>query len=240
VHLLAAVSMPPSISSVPVIPIASGSTLEWVTGVGTAAGALAAAFAAWVALYVGMIQVRRRRPKLTMHFPVLGRELVDVGNMTTGESAWIRLLITNSPGHETAEDVEVLIEDLREIAPRKGAVPWTSAPALAGTALRWSMKEEGASDEDRAHIATGGQRLLDLASVHRRRNPFKSIRPLELLTAWRPSDHRQHLLSAEVELDLVVTARNTNASRYLVRISFDGTWGSDIWQHLRVTKLSQR
>jgi hypothetical protein len=185
-----------------------------------------------------MIQVRRRRPKLTMHLPVPGRELVNVGNMKTGESAWVRLLITNSPGRETAEDVEVLIEDLHEIAPREGAVPWTSAPALAGAALRWSMKEEGASAEDRVHIAPGGQRLLDLASVHRGRNPFKSIRPLELQTAWQPSDERQHLLSAEVELDLVVTARNTNASRYVVRISFDGTWDSDIWQHLRVTKPS--
>jgi len=175
-----------------------------------------------------------------MPFPVQGRELVNVGNIITGESAWIRLLITNSSGRDTAEDVEVSIEDLREIAPRKGAVPWTSAPALAGTTLRWSMKEEGATDEDRAHIAPGGQRLLDLASVHRRRNPFKSTRPLELLTAWRPSDDRQHLLSAEVELDLVVTARNAAASRYLVCISFDGTWGSDIWEHLRVTGLDPR
>jgi hypothetical protein len=221
----------------PLIPTAIASTLELVTGVGTAAGALAAAFAAWVALKVGVIQVRHRRPKLTMHFPMPGRELVNVGDTNTGESAWVRLLITNSPGRETAEDVEVLIEDLREISTREDTLPWASVPALAGAALRWSMKEEGASDEDRAHIAPGGQRFLDLASVHRERNPSNSIRSLELQTAWQPSDKRQHLLSAEVELDLVVTARNTDASRYVVRIRFDGTWDNDIWRHLRVTKL---
>jgi hypothetical protein len=172
-----------------------------------------------------------------MNLPVVGRELVTVGNIDTGESAWVRLLITNSPGRETAEDVEVLIEDLREIATREDVVPWASAPALAGAALRWAMKEEGV-DEDRAHIAPGGQRLLDLASVHPGQDLSESERPLELLTAWRPSDKRQHLLSAEVELDLVVTARNADASRYVVRVSFDGTWDGDIWQHLRVTKPS--
>jgi hypothetical protein len=136
-------------------------TLDWLTGIGTAAGAVAAAIAAWAAVWVGVLRVRKRRPVLGLHSPKPGRELVVVST-PSGDSAWVRCRVSNAPGKDAAEDVEVAIVDVTEIRPREDFGPSQEAPVLAGLALAWSATE---AKQTRAHIAPGADRSIDLAAV---------------------------------------------------------------------------
>jgi hypothetical protein len=212
----------------------AANTLDWITGVGTGLGALAAAFAAWVALYVGVIQERKRRPVLALHRPEMDRELVVVGTTTGTDSAWLRCRVTNDESKSTAEDVEVQITSVTEIRPREGFPPMVP-PALAGLSLAWSATEDRQS---RAHIAPGGERLLDLAAVYKSQTA-SGLAPLVIQTSFMHSDadSAQALRTREVELRLVVVARNAEPTRYLLRLAYDGGWGSNVWDHLSVTLL---
>lgn len=210
------------------------STLGWLTGIGTAAGAIAAAFAAWVAVYVGVIRMRRRRPKLTLDFPSVGRELVVVRSRGGGSSAWIRCQVSNAPGRDAADDVEVAIVDASEISPRDGHPPTLWPPqGLLGLALAWSAAE----GQKRAHIAPGAGRIIDVAAAY---DTATRPRPLVIQTAFRHVDpNAQELKSAEVQLDLALTARNADAVRYRVRIAYDGEWDENVWDHLKVTLVER-
>jgi len=50
----------------------------------------------------------------------------------------------------------------------------------------------------------------------------------------KPVDRRHVVDSASFEIELAVTARNSDARRYRVVVHYDGGWGDDIWRHLSV------
>ena len=52
--------------------------------------------------------------------------------------------------------------------------------------------------------------------------------------AATPVDERHKLKSGKFESELAVTTRNADARRYRVVVSFDGSWGDSIWDHLKV------
>src|ERR1700759_480807 len=218
--------------------IASSTTLEWIAGLGTGSGALAGAFAASVAVYVGVLQAQRRRPVLTAYAPEHGRELIVLKRPSgDDEAAWLRLRIGNSPGKLAAEDVEVVIERVQEKQPRSGFPPLAEPPVLTGLALAWSATQ---NRQIRAHIAPGTDRIIDLAAV-RRSEAASRGGPLLIQTAYIHADaERSHAMkTGVVELDLVISARNTDAVRYRVELAYDGIWGDDVWQALSFEGLER-
>jgi hypothetical protein len=207
-----------------------------VTGTWTAVAAIAAAVAAGAAVYVGVIRPWRRRPVLRMHHPEQGRELVIVGDQRSrDDSAWVRCRVSNDPGNDAAEDVEVAIAAVREVRPREGFPPAQQTPALAGLALAWSATPDR---QTRVHIAPGGERIIDVAAVYKA-SAASGLAPLVIRTAFEHHDaaSTRELKVGEVELDLVVTARNSDSVRYRVGIAYDGEWRADVWEHLRVTRV---
>jgi hypothetical protein len=58
--------------------------------------------------------------------------------------------------------------------------------------------------------------------------------PAEIIVAVVPVDNRNQVTSGSFEVDLAVTARNADARRYRVVVNYDGGWGDDVWEHLRV------
>jgi hypothetical protein len=217
-----------------VTPAPPETTLEWLTGVGTAAGAIAAAIAAWAAVWVGVLRVRKRRPALKLEPPEHGRELVIVGT-PNGDSAWVRLSVSNASGKDAAEDVEVAIAEAKEVRRREGSPPAQQTPVLAGLALAWSATQQR---QARAHVAPGAERMVDVAAVYKG-SAAAGVGPLVIQTAFEHYDRArtQEVKSGEIELELVVTARNSDSARYRVRIAYDGGWGKDVWDHLAVTSL---
>lgn len=49
-----------------------------------------------------------------------------------------------------------------------------------------------------------------------------------------PTDNRHLVESAKFLLELAVTARNADACRYRVIVSYNGVWGDRVWDHLIV------
>jgi hypothetical protein len=143
--------------------------------------------------------------------------------------------VSNAPGKDAAEDVEVAIADAREIRSREGFGPSQEPPLLAGLALAWSATEP---KQIRAHIAPGADRIIDLAAVYQS-NAASGLGPLVIQTAFEHYDaaRTRELKTGEVELELVITARNTDSVRYRVGIGYDGGWGTNVWDHLAVTSL---
>ena len=84
--------------------------------------------------------------------------------------------------------------------------------------------------------------IYDLASVWKTTDDDDL--PLVIEVAWvaKPSDRRNELRWGETELELALTARNTDSDRYVVRIGYDGEWGEgvdDIWNHLKLLSVEK-
>jgi hypothetical protein len=204
----------------------------------TAAGTLLSAVAAFMAIWVAIVLPRRHRPKLSIPYPKHPRELVVaqvllLPTAKTVASAWVRLAVEAEPGRDAAEEVELTILGLRELRARDGFPRSNSDPMLAGLPLAVSSADGKSS----ANIPAGGFRIFDLASTYN--NPA-GLAPLaiEVVGFAKPSDKRNELKWGEVEIDLAVTAKNADSRRYRVRIWSDGQWGSDVWEHLKVTALT--
>src|SRR5262249_37498380 len=161
--------------------------------------AFAAAFsalAAFMAVYVAIVQPKFHRPRLSILTPERNRELVIADktpeNPSTATSAWVRLAVEAAPGRDAAEEAQITILGLREHRPRKGYPPSTDDPMLAGLSLALAS-----SHQSSANIPAGGFRIFDLASVW-----FEAAEtaPLKIAVAWEaiPSDKRNELKWGEV------------------------------------------
>jgi len=216
----------------------SSTTLDWVSAVGTAAGALASAAAAVAAVYVGVLRVHRRRPQLRVS-EALPRHVAGgrrLNKEQVEEIAWVRLSLSAEPNKDTAEDVEVMILRTREVEARDGHPPSQHDPGLEGMMLHWSSTP----DTTRAHIPAGGERFVDLAKVPRKLCAPEGAGMLAIRVAEQPKDDRHYLDWGVTEIDLAVTARNMDARRYRVTIGYDGRWGpnkADIWDHLMLQSV---
>jgi hypothetical protein len=199
--------------------------------------------AAVVALYIALWserRERRRQPDLRLLFDPATDDVeagVDDGH---GEKHWVRLRVANRWGKRTAEDVEVLIIDVR---PR-------FVPSLSGFRLTWATLVE---DDYRwpggpwpAHqtIASGTALHVDLLYVAVRpewesRDAAEGVAPAYIALQARPErrDERHVLPGGEWHLLLALTTRNADAVYYGVTIEFDGLWWSSeqITEHLNVS-----
>jgi hypothetical protein len=194
---------------------------EWLTAVGTV-GATAAA------VYVGVLRVWRRAPKLSLE-PSEDDAPSDrrIVGRPDGRLAFVRARVVASGHRHAAESVEVMILDSREIRARPGARPESSL-RLEGTLLKW-----GNVLSTQLTIPPGIHRYIDLVRI-RHSAVKEGGAPAEVVVLNPLGDHRERIMSAEFELVLALTAHNMDARLYRVTVSYDGEWGDNVWDHLKV------
>ncbi|HUA13289.1 MAG TPA: hypothetical protein VL989_02205 [Candidatus Sulfotelmatobacter sp.] len=127
--------------------------------------------------------------------------------------------------------------DVREVERRHKAASARRDATVAGSSLVWSFSKGGV----RAHIPSGAERIIDVAAVFELQR-VDGLHPLVLQVASPPYDGRHEVTSLVTELDLAVTARNTNTISYCIRIRYDGKWddaGEDVWEHLKVESVKR-
>lgn len=221
------------------LSISADAVREWLIAAGTIGAVV-------VALYVGVIRERLRRPSLSLHFAGPDEEdavivqsmspMVTMPGSVPVETAYLRLRARNKEGRDTAEDVEVLVERVRELEPRVGNPP-AASPALGNWPLPWSLSDPTTT---RLNIPPGVERHVDLAHVYRDAAATRGATPLILDIRPEPVMGRHHLHFGKTEIRLVVSARNADSRRYIVVVAFDGRWGQDdIWRHLIVEEVRE-
>lgn len=227
--------------------VLSASTIDWaaVREWLIAAGTVGATGAA---VWIGVLQPRRRRPALSLHFDptdprdaqVAGIVFIQPGQPGSEfntRGAFARLRVANAAGRETADDVEVLVEAVRLTDP--GSQPTFEAESLGDLPLPASNSEPTTT---RLSIPPGIERHFDLAHV-RKREVAEGDRDVILEVFPRPADLRWRVDADRFEVDVVVAASNADARRYTVGVEFDGRWPEDeaeAFAHFRVGPPKRR
>jgi hypothetical protein len=210
---------------------------EWLIALGTVGATV-------VALYVGVLRDRFRRPSLDVSFdPTDSRDLQVVGMRIDGHpkggtrAAYARLKVTNRAGRNTAEEVQVLVERVR--LPKLGRDPTPDSEHIGEMPLAVSGSWPTATH---LNLAPGVGRHFDCVHV-RKDQSEDGRRYVNLDVVPQPADLREKIRADRIELDIVVTARNADAKFCTVGIEFDGKWPEDdrrISDHFRVEVLGRR
>lgn len=100
--------------------------------------------------------------------------------------------------------------------------------------LSWSgiREPDGVTRITKAEIPPGVTRHVDLISVRLEQGrPTASLRVVPA-----PRDERHKFTHGEYDIELLLSAQNTDAKLFSGAISYDGGWGDgdEMWQHLEV------
>ena len=127
---------------------------EWLVAFGTIG-------ATFVAVYVGVLRERWRRPKLSLEYggPSNG-DAVEAHGENRWVGAYVRLRVTAAKRRYAAEDVEVMVLGARELEAREGNPPASGGIAIDGQLLGWSNTES-----TRMTIPSDTHRHLDLLHI---------------------------------------------------------------------------
>jgi hypothetical protein len=224
-------------------PPAATAPLDWLQAFGTLAAVI-------VALGIAIANARRdrrRRPALSLTCNqaspldfMMGVGIgMDMGRERQGH--WMRLRVANAWGKRSADDVEVLVINVRGISPADGVL---LTPLLGVLPLKWSriLDAEG-RPLTRTTIPPGVERHVDLLRIL---EPDPGLGPVEagkvsavaaLQVSPAPSDRRHWLLGGTYGILLAVTARDTDATYYGLTVTYDGKWwpAPEMRQHLTVS-----
>jgi hypothetical protein len=197
--------------------------------------ALGTVTAASAAVYFGGVRQFRRRPALSLDYVPRNPEDAQVVGIYAQDSdggwyqqtqgAYVRFEVSNAPGKDTAENVEVMIDHAGVDRP-DGSFHHAR---LGGFPLAWAntwSATEGATT--RLSVPPGVSRRVDLVSVR------EDEKKLTMEVDPRPADFRHQLPEGTTTLRLVLTAHNADARYYVLRVTYDGEWEPDIWSHLDV------
>jgi hypothetical protein len=214
-------------------PILGSAVDTWAT-VAVAIGTIGAVL---YALFRDLVITPRRRPKLELRFDRSGNDQVIVGTAGGFEAAYVRLRVANRQGRDTADDVVVMVTEFRRLA--DSAMP-TAETKPVGLPLTWWGSTPPLAV---ASVHPGSERHVDLLHVDwPARDEIEIARqwsgsvPLRLDLASKPADDRGTLASGTYEVAVEVRARNADAIRYVIPVSWDGKWSGKaaMWDHLRV------
>jgi hypothetical protein len=180
---------------------------DWLTSIGTVGSA-------WAAIYLGVIQPRRRRPTLTV-----GEvdSVIALTGMPSGgdvETTWLRLPVTTANGRGSAENVEAVIRSVRS----GPSVEALRDRGLSGFSLTWTGVEGG-----RALIPPGLTRLLNIgylipASYGDRNTPGFHLD----LVGGAPRGDRGRWDAPLAEIEVDVAGSNADAVRLGVLVDLTG------------------
>lgn len=189
------------------------------------------------ALFRDLVVMPRRRPKLDLRFNHAGNDQVVVRTSGGFDAAYVRLRVANARGKDTADDVVVMVAEVRRFEDSEDAIAETRPIAHP---LTWS-----GSSPPRAmgSVHPGSERHIDLLHVDwpagdeteigRR---WSETSPVRLDLTPQPAGGQEMLSLGRYEISVEIRARNADAIRYTIRVLWDGKWsGQDVmWDHLRV------
>jgi hypothetical protein len=174
------------------------------------------------ALFRDLVLVRRRRPQLELRFDAASSDRVVFGS----DEAHVRLRLSNGRGKDTADDVVVIVTELRRLEPDEATFP-------IGLPLAWWS---GSTPQLAvASVHPGSERHLDLLF-------WPGDAALRLDVAPQPATNQHVLAAGSYEVHLEVRARNADAARYTVALEWDGEPPAEDepWEHLRVEPPMRR
>lgn len=222
--------------------------VHWTAYPASFGGFVAAAAAVGIALW-GARRERRSGPKLRLLYDGDSGQDFAVGVMDTQH--WVRVRVENGragrSGRRSAHDVEVLVV----AAARDDG---SAVTQLEGCAFLWSnVLDADGHSVARLTIPPGVARRFDLLVV---RQPLVSDggggqRPTtddpadgaraELRVVPVPGDWSASLAAGRYTLDVVVTARDSDAAYYEIGVEFDGKWSSarSIRDHIKVAVVGR-
>jgi len=163
--------------------------------------------------------------------------MTDVGTTGGTKSHWLRLRVENAKGKRSADDVEVLVVDVRARAQGRGQT-------FGGAAVVWSNMNVGGEYVTRLTLPPGVPRYVDLLALVEPRPQTPAETPAKAqLQVWpAPADGRHELGVATYDIVLAVSARDSNAAFYEVQVEHDGKWwpADAVKGHLKVVSLKRR
>ena len=210
-----------------------GSTLDTWATLAVAVGTLGAVL---YALFRDLFVTPRRRPKLSLRFDRSGNDQIIVGTAGGDEGAYVRLRVANERRKDTADDVVVVLTELRrvdlentgnEVRPIGLPLTWSgTTPPLTVAAVHPGSGRH----VDLLHVDWPGRDEIDIA------RKWTDGVPLQLDLTPKPTGGRDVLRSGAYELSIEVRARNADAICYVVPVVWDGKWSGKaaMWDHLRV------
>jgi hypothetical protein len=201
-------------------PILASAVDTWAT-VAVAIGTIGAVV---YALFRDVVVTPRRRPKLELLFDGTGSDQVVVAT-GGGDVGQVRLRVANGAGKDTADDVVVLVTEVRRLDETTGVAEVT--PILLP--LTWSGSNPPLTV---ASVHPGSQRHVDLVHVEL---PARDA-VLRLDVTPKPPGDRDRLAPGAFEIPVEIRARNADAVSYVIPVAWDGTRNAKapIWDHLRV------
>lgn len=201
-------------------PILASAVDTWAT-VAVAIGTIGAVV---YALFRDVVVTPRRRPKLELLFDGSGSDQVVVAT-GGGDVGQVRLRVANGAGKDTADDVVVLVTEVRRLNETTGVAEVT--PILLP--LTWSGSNPPLTV---ASVHPGSQRHVDLLHVE---VPTRDT-TLRLDVTPKPAGEQDRLAAGTFEISVEVRARNADAVSYVIPVGWDGTGNAKaaIWDHLRV------
>jgi hypothetical protein len=186
------------------------------------------------ALFRDLIVTPRRRPKLDLRFDRGGNDQIVVMTGAGFDAAHVRLRVANKAGKDTADDVVVMVTELRSTA--------TSESQPMGLPLTWSGT---IPPRTVASVHPGSERHIDLLHVDWPpardesdiARKWAGVVPLHLDLTPRPAGGQDTLMPGKYEISVELRARNADAIRYAIEVAWDGGWSGKaaMWEHLRVT-----
>jgi hypothetical protein len=182
----------------------------------TVAVAIGTIGAVGYALFRDLVVTPRRRPKLELQFDPGSTDQVVVETAEGFDAPQVRLRVTNRTGKDTADDVVVMVTELREL---DGSDDPEVRPV--GLPLTWSGSSPPLSV---ASVHPGSERHVDFLHVDRSAGDDAAVAPLRLDLTPRPTGSRDALDAGTYEISIEVRARNADAIRYAIPVSWDGAW----------------
>ena len=176
-------------------------------------------------MFRDLIVTPRRRPKLDLLFDRAGNDQVIVGTAGGSDAAYVRLRVADGPGKDTADDVVVMVTELRP-ADSEDARPIHLPLTWSGTSPPLTVSA----------VHPGSARHVDLLHVDLAGD---DPAPLQLDLNPKPTGSRDLLAPGTYEISIEIRARNADALRYVVPVSWDGQRSdrAAMWNHLRVEPL---
>ena len=143
------------------------------------------------ALFRDAVMAPRRRPRLELRFDGSGRDQIIV-RTPGGHAAHIRLRVANGMGKDTADDVVVLVTEIRQL---EDTMPTAEATPI-GLPLTWSGSTPPLTV---ASVHPGSERHIDLVHIDLPSRDDETI-SLELDVSPKPAGGQARLVSGRSEI----------------------------------------
>jgi hypothetical protein len=187
------------------------------------------------ALFRDLFVVPRRRPKLDLRFEHAGNDQV-VATAGGFDAACVRLRVANGAGKDTADDVVVMVTEVRWLEDSERAIAQTKP---IGLPLTWSGSNPPLTVASciPAPSATSTSSTSTGPPAMRSTSRESAQKPCHFSsTSLRSQRAARRSWSGTYEISVEVRARNADATRYAIPVYWDGKWSGKaaMWEHLRV------